>query len=44
MPGFVEFHLLRGPSSGIHTLVASHTGLYAGNPQFEGFAVLQELR
>jgi len=25
VPGFVEFHLLRGPSSEDHTLFASHT-------------------
>lgn len=24
MPGFVEFHLLRGPSTDTHTLYASH--------------------
>ncbi len=25
MPGFVEFHLLRGPTTETHTLFASHT-------------------
>lgn len=25
LPGFVEFHLLRGPERGDHTLYASHT-------------------
>lgn len=25
VPGFVEFHLLKGPEEGAHTLYASHT-------------------
>jgi heme-degrading monooxygenase HmoA len=53
MPGFVEFHLLRGPVAEDHTLYSSHTvwadnktgeSLYLGHPKFEGFEVIQTER
>lgn len=34
MPGFVEFHLLRGPADETHTLYSSHT-LWASRAAFE---------
>jgi hypothetical protein len=37
VPGFVEFHLLKGPEAEDHTLYA----LYLDHPQFEGFEVRQ---
>ncbi len=68
VPGFVEFHLLRGPTAEDHTLYASHTvwqsretfenwtksdafrkahanagshsNVYLGHPNFEGFEVV----
>ncbi len=36
VPGFVEFHLLRGPSSEDHTLYASHT-VWRSKADFEGW-------
>ena len=36
MPGFVEFHLLRGPSDDAHTLFASHT-VWASRDAFEAW-------
>ena len=36
MPGFVEFQLLRGPSSATHTLFASHT-VWASRDAFEAW-------
>jgi heme-degrading monooxygenase HmoA len=71
VPGFLAFHLLKGPEYDDHVLYASHTlwqseaqfldwtrseafrkvhagagankPLYLGHPDFEGFAVLQEM-
>ena len=34
VPGFIEFHLLRGPEAEDHTLYASHT-VWASKAQFE---------
>ncbi|MFW5679486.1 MAG: antibiotic biosynthesis monooxygenase family protein, partial [Pseudomonadota bacterium] len=36
MAGFVEFHLLRGPSDETHTLFASHT-VWASREAFEAW-------
>jgi heme-degrading monooxygenase HmoA len=36
MPGFVEFQLLRGPSSETHTLFASHT-VWVSRDAFEAW-------
>jgi heme-degrading monooxygenase HmoA len=36
MPGFVEFQLLRGPSSATHTLFASHT-VWTSRDAFEAW-------
>ena len=36
MPGFVEFHLLRGPEAEDHTLYASHT-IWANHAAFEAW-------
>ena len=47
VPGFVEFHMLKGPERDDHTLYSSHTGStrqrYLGHPEFEGFAVIQTI-
>ena len=34
VPGFIEFHLLRGPENGDHTLYASHT-IWDSKARFE---------
>jgi heme-degrading monooxygenase HmoA len=51
VPGFVEFHLLKGPNKGDHTLYSSHTiwadhnrAMYLGHPEFEGFSVVQTVK
>ena len=36
VPGFVEFHLLRGPTSDDHTLYASHT-VWRSRADFENW-------
>jgi heme-degrading monooxygenase HmoA len=36
MPGFVEFQLLRGPATDVHTLFASHT-VWASRDAFEAW-------
>ena len=36
VPGFVEFHLLKGPQDEDHTLYASHT-VWQSKAQFEGW-------
>lgn len=36
VPGFVEFHLLKGPEAEDHTLYASHT-IWANRSSFEGW-------
>jgi heme-degrading monooxygenase HmoA len=43
MPGFVEFHLLRGPEAEDHTLYASHT-LWQNKAAFEGLTKSDEFR
>ncbi|MBV9248784.1 MAG: antibiotic biosynthesis monooxygenase [Acetobacteraceae bacterium] len=72
VPGFIEFHLLRGPEHDDHVLYSSHTvwrskadfeawtrseafrlahrdagqnkPLYLGQPEFEGFEVIQTIK
>ena len=55
VPGFVEFHLLKGPEAEDHTLYSAHSlwrdreaggnkPLYTGHPQFEGFEIRQTVR
>lgn len=36
LPGFVAFHLLRGPTAGDHTLFATHT-VWQSRGQFEAW-------
>ena len=36
MPGFIEFHLLKGPEAEDHTLYASHT-VWANRATFEAW-------
>jgi heme-degrading monooxygenase HmoA len=43
VPGFVEFHLLRGPEDEEHTLFASHT-LWASKEAFEAWTRSQAFR
>lgn len=43
MPGFVEFHLLRGPDAGDHTLYSSHT-LWQSKAAFEAWTKSDEFR
>lgn len=43
VPGFVEFHLLRGPSREDHTLYASHT-IWASKADFEGWTRSESFR
>lgn len=43
MPGFVEFHLLRGPTTEEHTLFASHT-VWASRAAFEDWTRSQAFR
>ena len=43
VPGFVEFHLLRGPTTDEHTLFASHT-IWASRGAFEGWTRSQAFR
>jgi heme-degrading monooxygenase HmoA len=43
VPGFVAFHLLRGPESEDHTLFASHT-LWASREDFEGWTKSEAFR
>ncbi len=43
VPGFVEFHLLRGPTSEECTLFASHT-IWASRAAFEGWTKSQAFR
>ncbi len=43
MPGFVEFHLLKGPQSEDHTLYASHT-VWESKAAFEGWTRSEEFR
>ena len=43
VPGFVEFHLLRGPELEDHTLYASHT-VWANHAAFEAWTKSDEFR
>ncbi len=43
VPGFVEFHLLRGPSSDDHTLFASHT-VWRSKADFEAWTRSEAFR
>lgn len=43
MPGFVEFHLLKGPEAQDHTLYASHT-VWQSKAAFEGWTKSDEFR
>ncbi|HVV94405.1 MAG TPA: antibiotic biosynthesis monooxygenase [Hyphomicrobiales bacterium] len=43
VPGFVEFHLLRGPEREDHTLYASHT-VWADKEAFEGWTRSEAFR
>lgn len=43
MPGFVEFQLLRGPTTEDHTLFASHT-VWASRAAFEAWTRSQAFR
>jgi len=43
VPGFVEFHLLRGPEAEDHTLYASHT-VWASREAFEAWTRSEAFR
>ncbi len=43
VPGFVEFHLLRGPNREDHTLYASHT-VWADRASFEAWTNSEQFR
>ena len=43
VPGFVEFHLLRGPEADDHTLYASHT-IWANRAAFEAWTQSEAFR
>ena len=43
LPGFVEFHLLRGPERGDHTLYSSHT-VWASKDAFEARTRSEQFR
>lgn len=43
MPGFVEFHLLKGPEAEDHTLYSSHT-VWASKAEFEAWTKSEEFR
>lgn len=43
MPGFVEFHLLRGPEAEDHTLYSSHT-VWQSRDAFEAWTRSEEFR
>jgi heme-degrading monooxygenase HmoA len=43
MPGFVEFHLLKGPSAEDHTLYASHT-IWQSHAAFEAWTQSEAFR
>jgi heme-degrading monooxygenase HmoA len=43
VPGFVSFHLLRGPKADDHTLYASHT-IWAGREAFEAWTRSEAFR
>jgi heme-degrading monooxygenase HmoA len=43
MPGFIEFHLLKGPEAEDHTLYASHT-VWQNKASFEAWTKSDEFR
>lgn len=43
VPGFVEFHLLRGPNAETHTLYSSHT-TWASRADFEAWTKSEAFR
>lgn len=43
MPGFIEFHLLKGPEADDHTLYSTHT-LWQSKAAFEGWTKSDEFR
>ena len=43
VPGFVEFHLLKGPEAEDHTLYSSHT-VWQGKAAFEAWTKSEEFR
>jgi heme-degrading monooxygenase HmoA len=43
LPGFVEFHLLKGPEEEDHTLYSSHT-VWASKAHFEAWTKSEEFR
>lgn len=43
MPGFVEFHLLKGPETDAYTLYSSHT-VWASKAEFEAWTKSDEFR
>jgi heme-degrading monooxygenase HmoA len=43
VPGFVEFHLLKGPEAEDHTLYASHT-VWQSHAAFEGWTKSEQFR
>lgn len=43
VPGFVEFHLLRGPAADDYTLYASHT-VWASQKDFENWTTSESFR
>lgn len=43
LPGFIEFHLLRGPDRGDHTLYSSHT-MWADRQAFENWTHSEQFR
>lgn len=43
VPGFVEFHLLRGPAKDDHVLYSSHT-IWADQDSFEGWTRSEAFR
>jgi heme-degrading monooxygenase HmoA len=43
MPGFVEFHLLKGPAADDHTLYASHT-VWQNHASFEAWTQSESFR
>ena len=43
VPGFVEFHLLKGPEAEDHTLYSSHT-VWASKPAFEAWTKSEAFR
>ncbi|GGC51702.1 antibiotic biosynthesis monooxygenase family protein [Chelatococcus reniformis] len=43
LPGFIEFHMLRGPEREDHILYASHT-VWASRADFEGWTKSEQFR